>query len=102
MSGEAIDLSDQMASIGRGARLLISPSRARSCLSKHRANRRSSFFVACNLREAPVRVATTAFGCWLFFDLGRRARFLRVWIGLPSKSQPKPTTLSTQVVGEAR
>lgn len=50
MSGEAIDLSDQMASIGRGARLLISPSRARSCLSKHRANRRSSLPAICARR----------------------------------------------------
>jgi peptidoglycan/LPS O-acetylase OafA/YrhL len=51
--------------------------------------------------EAPLLVATTALGCWLFFDLGRRVPFLRVWIGLPSKSQPKLATLSSQVVGEA-
>ncbi len=33
--------------------------------------------------EAPLLIATTALGCWLFFDLGRRVPFLRVWIGLP-------------------
>jgi glucans biosynthesis protein C len=35
--------------------------------------------------EGAVLVATTALGCWLFFDLGRRVPVLRVWIGLPSK-----------------
>jgi glucan biosynthesis protein C len=51
--------------------------------------------------EAPLLVAITALGCWLFFDLGRRVRFLRVWIGLPSKSPANPATLPPQIVGEA-
>lgn len=51
--------------------------------------------------EAPLLIAVTALGCWLFFDLGRRVPFLRVWIGLPSKSPVKATTLTPQVVGEA-
>jgi hypothetical protein len=33
--------------------------------------------------EAPLLIAITLLGCWLFFDLGRRSPFLRVWIGLP-------------------
>lgn len=33
--------------------------------------------------EAPLLIAITLLGCWLFFDLGRQAPFLRVWIGLP-------------------
>lgn len=37
--------------------------------------------------EAPLLIALTALGCWLFFDLGRRIAPLRVWIGLsPSES----------------
>ena len=51
--------------------------------------------------EAPMLIGTTALGCWLFYDLGRRVPVLRVWIGLPSKSPPKRATLSTQAVGEA-
>ncbi len=51
--------------------------------------------------EAPVLIGATALGCWHFYDLGRRVPILRVWIGLPSKSQPKPSTLSTRPVGEA-
>ncbi|MBY0565833.1 MAG: acyltransferase [Hyphomonadaceae bacterium] len=35
--------------------------------------------------EAPLLIGTTALGCWLFFELGRRVPVLRVWIGLPSK-----------------
>lgn len=35
--------------------------------------------------EAPLLISATALGCWLFFDLGRRIRPLRVWIGLPSR-----------------
>lgn len=38
--------------------------------------------------EAPLLVATTALGCWLFYDLGRRIPFLRIWIGLPSRLKP--------------
>jgi hypothetical protein len=52
--------------------------------------------------EAPLLVGATALGCWLFFDLGRRVPFLRVWIGLPSKSKESIATLSTVAVGEAR
>ncbi|MGQ0533863.1 MAG: acyltransferase family protein [Caulobacteraceae bacterium] len=52
--------------------------------------------------EAPLLIGATAFGCWLFFDLGRRVPLLRVWIGLPSKTKPMPATLSTLAVGEAR
>ncbi len=51
--------------------------------------------------EAPLLVGATALGCWLFYDLGRRVPFLRVWIGLPSKTAPKPATLSIQAIGEA-
>jgi len=51
--------------------------------------------------EAPLLVGTTALGCWLFYDLGRRVPILRVWIGLPSKTAPKPATLSIQAIGEA-
>jgi hypothetical protein len=50
--------------------------------------------------EAPLLIGATALGCWLFYDLGRRVPILRVWIGLPSKSQSKVATLSTQAVGE--
>jgi len=32
--------------------------------------------------EAPLLVAITMLGCWLFFDLGRRVPLLRIWIGL--------------------
>lgn len=38
--------------------------------------------------EAPLLIAVTALGCWLFFDLGRRVPVLRVWIGLPSNTGP--------------
>ncbi len=43
--------------------------------------------------EAPLLIAATALGCWLFYDLGRRVPILRVWIGLTSKSAPKPARL---------
>jgi len=52
--------------------------------------------------EAPLLIGATALGCWLFFDLGRRVPFLRVWIGLPSKPSLKIATLSTLAAGEAR
>jgi glucan biosynthesis protein C len=52
--------------------------------------------------EAPLLVGMTALGCWLFYDLGRRVPVLRVWIGLPSKSQPVAATLATPALGEAR
>ena len=32
--------------------------------------------------EAPLLVAITALGCWLFFDWGRRISPVRLWIGL--------------------
>jgi glucans biosynthesis protein C len=32
--------------------------------------------------EVTLLIATTALGCWLFFDLGRRIPILRPWIGL--------------------
>lgn len=32
--------------------------------------------------EAPLLVAITMAGCWLFYDLGRRVPLLRIWIGL--------------------
>lgn len=38
--------------------------------------------------EAPLLIAATALGCWLFFDMGRRVPALRVWIGLPSNAGP--------------
>ncbi|WP_417621077.1 acyltransferase family protein [Parasphingorhabdus sp.] len=40
--------------------------------------------------EAPLLIAMTALGCWLFFDLGRRISFLRVWIGLPPTGGTQP------------
>lgn len=45
--------------------------------------------------EAPMLVATTALGCWLFFDLGRRVPFLRVWIGLAPAQYRKASTIAT-------
>jgi glucans biosynthesis protein C len=39
--------------------------------------------------EAPLLIAVTALGSWLFFDLGRRVPFLRVWMGLPSAGGAK-------------
>lgn len=39
--------------------------------------------------EIPLLVVTTAAGCWLFFELGRRVPALRLWIGLSSE-QPTP------------
>lgn len=38
--------------------------------------------------EAPMLIAITALGCWLFFDWGRRLSLLRIWIGL----SPAPAT----------
>tara|TARA_R110001606_G_scaffold3223_5_gene13981 strand:+ start:1907 stop:3079 length:1173 start_codon:yes stop_codon:yes gene_type:complete len=32
--------------------------------------------------EAPLLVAITMAGCWLFYDLGRRVPLLRIWVGL--------------------
>lgn len=52
--------------------------------------------------EAPVLVGTTALGCWLFFDLGRRVPWLRVWIGLPSKGVDVRATKPDILIGEAR
>lgn len=34
--------------------------------------------------EAPVLIAMTSLGCWLFYEAGRRIGPLRIWIGLPS------------------
>lgn len=39
--------------------------------------------------EAPLLIAITVLGCWLFFDIGRRIPFLRVWIGLPSAADQR-------------
>jgi len=36
--------------------------------------------------EAPLLLAATAAGCWLFFWLGRALPPLRVWFGLASKN----------------
>lgn len=52
--------------------------------------------------EAPVLIGATALGCWLFFDLGRRIPWLRVWIGLPSKPGENSVNLPGVVAGEAR
>lgn len=38
--------------------------------------------------EAPLLIGITMLGCWLFFDLGCRLPFLRIWIGLPSSRKP--------------
>jgi hypothetical protein len=37
--------------------------------------------------EAPTIIGVTALGCWLFYDVGRRIKPLRIWIGLPSKEK---------------
>jgi glucans biosynthesis protein C len=34
------------------------------------------------LLEAAMLIGMTAAGCWLFYDIGRRIRWLRPWIGL--------------------
>ena len=39
--------------------------------------------------EAPLLIAITLAGCWLFYDIGRRVPFLRIWIGLPSRSKAR-------------
>jgi glucan biosynthesis protein C len=52
--------------------------------------------------EAPVLIGTTALGCWLFFDLGRRVPWLRVWIGLSSKGVDSHATIAKIPIGEAR
>ncbi|HVK79730.1 MAG TPA: acyltransferase, partial [Verrucomicrobiae bacterium] len=52
--------------------------------------------------EAPLLVGTTALGCWLFFDLGRRVPWLRVWIGLSSKGVDTRATKPDIPTGEAR
>ncbi|OQW60640.1 MAG: hypothetical protein A4S17_10165 [Proteobacteria bacterium HN_bin10] len=52
--------------------------------------------------EAPLLIATTALGCWLFFDLGRRVPWLRVWIGLPSKPARETPILPAEIAQEAR
>jgi peptidoglycan/LPS O-acetylase OafA/YrhL len=51
--------------------------------------------------EGAILVASTALGCWLFFDLGRRVPLLRVWIGLPSKQKQNHVKTSDIVAGEA-
>ncbi|MBL8542508.1 MAG: acyltransferase [Hyphomonadaceae bacterium] len=51
--------------------------------------------------EAPLLIGSTALGCWLFFDLGRRISILRVWIGLPSNAGPKRGSVQAVPVGEA-
>jgi len=40
--------------------------------------------------EAPLLVAITMAGCWLFYDLGRRAPLLRIWIGLSPARVTQP------------
>lgn len=39
--------------------------------------------------EAPLLIGTTALGCWLFYDLGRRIPPLRIWIGLPGERKAR-------------
>jgi glucan biosynthesis protein C len=40
--------------------------------------------------EAPLLVAITMAGCWLFYDLGRRAPLLRIWMGLSPARVTQP------------
>lgn len=40
--------------------------------------------------EAPLLVAITLAGCWLFYDLGRRIPMLRIWIGLSPAFGTRP------------
>lgn len=35
--------------------------------------------------EATLLIGATFAGCWLFYEIGRRIPFLRIWIGLPSR-----------------
>jgi glucan biosynthesis protein C len=42
--------------------------------------------------EAPMLIATTALGCWLFYALGQAVPLLRVWIGLASKKSASHAT----------
>jgi glucans biosynthesis protein C len=51
--------------------------------------------------EAALLVSITALGCWIFYDLARRVPQLRVWIGLPSKTEQIRAT-NTMLAGEAR
>ena len=37
--------------------------------------------------EAPLLITVTALGCWLFYELGRRAGPFRVWFGLSAPSR---------------
>lgn len=38
--------------------------------------------------EAPLLIAVTGLGCWLFYDLSRRVPVWRLWVGLDSKTRP--------------
>ncbi len=40
--------------------------------------------------EATLLISLTALGCWLFYELGRRAGPLRVWFGLSPEPARKP------------
>jgi len=51
--------------------------------------------------EAPLLIGVTALGCWIFYLLGRALPPLRVWIGLPSKTQQIHPTYAVPA-GEAR
>lgn len=51
--------------------------------------------------EASTLIGATALGCWLFYDLGRRVPFLRVWIGLPSKGHQSRVRSAPVAAGEA-
>jgi hypothetical protein len=52
--------------------------------------------------EAVLLIGMTVLGCWLFYLLGRTFPPLRVWIGLPSKTQENHVNEPARAAGGAR
>lgn len=52
--------------------------------------------------EGALLVGVTALGCWLFFEIGRRVPFLRIWIGLPSHAGPPGRRAAPAVASAAQ
>jgi len=52
--------------------------------------------------EAPLLIAATMAGCWLFFWIGRAVPPMRVWVGLPSKSAINHDSEPSRAEGGAR
>ena len=51
--------------------------------------------------EAMLLIVITFAGCWLFYDIGRRIPFLRIWIGLPSRSKEARAAMAPSRPGPA-